>query len=402
VSATITPVKKNISLLYGFSFFDQFMIVIAVWVPYLATQGIGMQQFMELQAVFALVILLGEVPSGLLSDLWGRKKTLLLGSTLKAISFSLLPLWSSYEGFLFYHFTMGIALSMISGGDVALLYDSHIAADGEKSRATAVLGNAKLASQTGAAASALVGGAVVTLSYGHLLWANAMLSWIAVLLVLRLSEPPAGPDDGKGKKRAEGLKEMLSIILVRDAATRLVFLNMVFWGIVGLVMVWTHQKYWLDSEVPLAWFGVLYAGYNLINGLAGRSAALLGARYGRRPLLAAIGLLPIVAFFAMASFLGWVGVLIGILVPVSRGLGEVLFLNALNEKISSAFRATAISMAQMGVRGGFALLGPLAGYGIDGWGLPSVLTALGILSSIAFVVLLLPLVRRLTSTSIVS
>jgi glucose-6-phosphate-specific signal transduction histidine kinase len=30
-------VKKNITLLYGFSFFDQFMIVLAVWAPYLAT-----------------------------------------------------------------------------------------------------------------------------------------------------------------------------------------------------------------------------------------------------------------------------------------------------------------------------------------------------------------------------
>ena len=148
--------KKNIPLLYGFSFLDQFMIVIALWVPYLATQGIGMRQFMELQAVFAIVILSGEVPSGLLSDLWGRKKTLLLGSTLKAVSFSLLPLWSSYEGFLFYHLTMGIALSMISGGDVALLYDAHLAAGGERSRGTAVLGNMQLAGQTGTAVSALI------------------------------------------------------------------------------------------------------------------------------------------------------------------------------------------------------------------------------------------------------
>ena len=88
---------KNIKLLYGFAFFDPFMIHIPVWVLYLSTQGITMRQFMELQAVFALVILCGEVPSGLLSDLWGRKKTLLLGSTLKALSFSLLPLCSSYE-----------------------------------------------------------------------------------------------------------------------------------------------------------------------------------------------------------------------------------------------------------------------------------------------------------------
>jgi hypothetical protein len=40
-------VKKNIALLYGFSFFDQFMIGIALWVPCLATKGIGMRQFSE-------------------------------------------------------------------------------------------------------------------------------------------------------------------------------------------------------------------------------------------------------------------------------------------------------------------------------------------------------------------
>jgi MFS family permease len=189
-------VKKNIALLYGFSFFDQFMIVIALWVPYLATQGIGMRQFMELQAVFAIVILNGEVPSGLLSDLWGRKKTLLLGSTLKAVSFSLLPLWSSYEGFLFYH--LGIALSMISGGDVALLYDSYLA-------------------------------------------------------------------NGHPRKR---------------------------------------EARWQESGVALAWFGVLSAGYGLLFGFAGRSASLGAKRYGRRPLLAAVGVLPIVAYFGMLSALG--------------------------------------------------------------------------------------------------
>ncbi len=388
---------RNIKLLYGFSFFDPFMIIIPLWVPYLATQGINMRQFMELQAVFAIVILCGELPSGLLSDLWGRKKTLLLGSTLKAISFSLLPLWSSYEGFLFYHLTMGIALSMISGGDVALLYDSHLAAGGERSRGAAVLGNAKLAEQTGVAISALLGGAIVILGYRQLLWANAILSWIPMLLVLGVTEPPVALD--KGKKRSGGLKEALSTTLVRDATTRLVVLNVVASGTAGLVMVWANQKYWQDSGVPLAWFGVLYASYTLVAGFAGRSVAPAGTRFGRRPLLAAAGVLPIIGYFGMASFLGWGGVLFGFLLQAGRGLGSVLFLNALNERISSAFRATVISMAQLGIRASFALLGPLVGYGIDAWGLPSVLSALGILFSIAFVFLLLPLVLRKTALS---
>jgi MFS family permease len=365
-------------------------IVIPVWVPYLATQGITMRQFMELQAVFAVVILCGEVPTGLLSDLWGRKKTLLLGSTLKAVSFSLLPLWSSYEGFLFYHLTMGIALSLISGGDVALLYDSHLAAGGSRSRGAAVLGNMKLAGQTGAAVSALVGGAIVMLSYGHLLWANAILSWIPALLVLGVTEPPVARE--RDKNGAGGFKEVLSTILVRDAAMRLVLLNLVASGTAGLVMVWTHQRYWQDSGVPLASFGVLYAAYNLIFGFAGRSAALASERYGRRPLLAAVGVLPIIASFAMAWLFGWAGIVLGLLGQIGRGMGSVLFLNELNERISSAFRATVISMTQLGTRAAFALLGPLVGYGIDAWGLPSVLSALGILLSMVFVSMVLPLV----------
>jgi MFS family permease len=385
-------VKKNIPLLYGFSFFDQFMIVIPVWVPYLASKGINMRQFMELQAGFALVILCGEVPTGLLSDLWGRKKTLLLGSVLKAVSFSLLPLWSSYEGFLFYHLTMGIALSMISGGDVALLYDSHLAAGGEKGRATVVLGNAKFAAQTGTAVSALVGGAIVMLSYGHLLSANAVLSWIPVLLVLGVTEPPTGLD--RKTNRSGQLKEVISTTLVRDPATRLAFLNLVAWGAGGLVMFWVNQKYWQASGVPLASFGVLLAGYGFIFGFAGRSAALAIARCGRRPSIAAVGVLPIIAFFGMASFFGWPGIVLGALAQVGRGLGEVLFLNALNERIPSSFRATVISMKNLGVRASFSLLGPLVGHGIDARGLPFVLSALGALFSSVFLVLLLPVLLR--------
>jgi hypothetical protein len=385
-------VNRNVRLLYGFSFFDQFMIVIALWVPYLTTQGIDMRQFMELQAVFAIVILGGEVPSGLLSDLWGRKKTLLLGATLKAVSFSLLPLWSSYEGFLFYHLTMGIALSMISGGDAALLWDSYLAGGGETPRGAAVLGKATFAAQIGTTASALLGGVVVMLSYGHLLGANALLSWIPVLLVLGVTEPPASSE--RPRKWAQSLKDVLAATVVRDTTTRLVFLNMVIWGSGALVMFWVNQRYWQATAVPLPWFGVLLAAYNLVDGVAARCAAFGASRYGRRPVLAVTGVLPVLAYFGMASFFGWGGILLGCLFKVGRGALGVLFMEELNERIPSAFRATVISLSQLGLRASFCLLGPLVGHGIDAWGMPLVLSALGGLFSIVFVGLLLPLALR--------
>src|SRR5262249_52803332 len=246
--------------------------------------------------------------------------------------------------------------------------------------------------QTGAAVSALLGGAIATLSYGHLLWANAILSWIPMLLVLGITEPPATLD--RGKKRSEQLREVLSATLVRDAATRLGFLNLVIAGTLGLVMVWTNQKYWQDSGVPLVYFGVLSAAYSLVLGFAGRSAALAGARYGRRSVLVAVGALPVVAYVGMASFFGWGGIVVGLLAQVSRGLGGVVFLEALNEKISSAFRATVLSMANLGTRATFSLVGPLVGSGTDAWGLPSLLSALGVLCFIVLLFLVLPLVAR--------
>ena len=70
------------------------------------------------------------------------------------------------------------------------------------------------------------------------------------------------------------------------------------------------------------------------------------------------------------------------------------------EDFSSAFRATVISMAQSGDPRLLRAPGPACvGYGIDAWGLPSVLSALGVLFSMVFVLLLLPLILRDTPLS---
>jgi len=138
---------------------------------------------------------------------------------------------------------------------------------------------------------------------------------------------------------------------------------MVIWGSGALVMFSVNQKYWQETAVPLPWFGVLLAGYNLIDGLAAKCAALGATRYGRRPLLALVGVLPVVAYFGMAAFFGWTGILFGFVFKIGRGVLGVLFMEALNERIPSAFRATVISLSQLGLRGSFCLLGPLVGYG---------------------------------------
>jgi hypothetical protein len=237
-----------------------------------------------------------------------------------------------------------------------------------------------------------VGGAVVTLSYGHLLWANAILSWIPYS---SCCASPSRPRASSGEEVDPEAQGRALRHLVRDGATRLVFLNLVVWGSGALVMFWVNQKYWQESAVPLAWFGVLLAAYNLVDGIAARSAAL-GVRRdtGRGRCSPPSASCPSSRISGWPSFLGWGGILFGFLFKVGRGPGR-------GAVPRGAQRADLLRVPRDRDLAGAAghprlLLSPRPARGLRDrrWGMPSVLAALGIVFSIAFVGLLLPMVLR--------
>ena len=56
---------SNVRRVLALSFFQTFMVIIPVAVPFFASKGLDMQAVFTLQAIFALVIVLCEVPSRL-------------------------------------------------------------------------------------------------------------------------------------------------------------------------------------------------------------------------------------------------------------------------------------------------------------------------------------------------
>lgn len=371
--------RANVARIQAMSFAWMFMLLMPVIVPYFNSHGLSMEQVYQLQAIFAVSIVVFEVPSGYVSDLLGRKGCLVVAALLRGVAFTLLAWVDTFWGFAAFQFTAAIAVSLYSGSDVALLYDSLEALEDLEGRRR-VLGRRLLWMQSGETTAALVWSAVTILTLEDLAWANAIAGWVPFLITLTLVEVPRRTLEKS--KHLANVRLILREIFGASRLMRLIMLNLILYGLATLLAVWAFQGYWEATNVNLRLFGWLWAAYNLLVALVGRVAHRIEARLGAANTTRLIGLLPVVGYSGMAlcalgatPLLTVVGVLFGFCFQVGRGLTQVVIKDALNTRVRTELRATANSISSLGVRLAFAVLGPAMGFLIDGYDYPMALAA---------------------------
>ena len=129
--------------------------------------------------------------------------------------------------------------------------------------------------------------------------------------------------------------------------------------------------------------------------LAARYAASLEKFFGTRRLLVLVALLPLAGLLGMALGSGWVGVMFGFAVQVSRGISMTLFYDALNRRVPGDFRATVNSMVSLGVRAIFIVSGPTLGFALDHYGMVPTLFGLLLIFTPLMLLVLVPLLSRI-------
>ena len=117
-------VRHNVPLMYvlGSLMWGRFFIpVLALF--YIASQ-VPIEQFAIIMSVFALSTLLLEIPSGVIADLLGKKKTLLIGRFCYIIEIFMIAFYDGFWIFLVAKVVSGIGVSLNSGTNSALLFDT--------------------------------------------------------------------------------------------------------------------------------------------------------------------------------------------------------------------------------------------------------------------------------------
>ena len=115
--------KKNLYLNYIFEFLLNFKLTSLLWPTFLVIKGFSLVDVGICESVFHITSMLGEMPTGIISDLYGRRLSRLLGRMVEIVSIILL-IFARQEWMIYLSFILqALSYNLESGTDSAYVYD---------------------------------------------------------------------------------------------------------------------------------------------------------------------------------------------------------------------------------------------------------------------------------------
>lgn len=180
--------KRQFFFLHIYNFLVSFRVADGVWVVFLLARGFSLAQVGIAEGVFHVVSFLCEVPSGMLADLVGRKRTLALSGLFGMLSALAMAFSQDFFGVCLSMAFQALMYNLCSGTQEALTYDSLKAVGQEGSylkRNAWLMG----ASQASASLSSLLGGAAALLGFFPAYLITAACSAVCASAAFALVEP---------------------------------------------------------------------------------------------------------------------------------------------------------------------------------------------------------------------
>jgi MFS family permease len=346
--------NRNISFYYVYSFLHGLRFTWTTWLAFVLLRG-GNPGWAE--ACYHASIWLGEIPTGIIADIYGRRRSMMIGLTLGAIASA---------AFLLVHDTLSACLVMMlsglsgtfqSGADKALLYEMAVRESGEDGARKAL-----------AKANTIFLLALTTAPFiaGLLFQKDPRLPFLAQALagLAALCASSFIREEKAEARRRIGLSEQLragaQLLRSNRSLLLLVVFGWCYWT--GSSMTGQFaQAYFPATGLTMAITGAIFS-IGCVLETAGSGAA---ARTGPKRSFALLRFLPLVSFAGYLSmgFRGaYYGAAVFIAISFIDGMLDPILQFRLNEQIPDAQRATILSLVNAGSSVMMSVAFPAASY----------------------------------------
>lgn len=380
---------QNTIQLYLIKVAKWFNLVMPIVVLFYHDNGLSMSQIFMLKSVYSIAMVVFELPSGYLSDVWGCRKTLIFGSLMGTLGIVIYSISSDFASFAVAEVILGVGFSFVSGADSALLYDSLKAETREKEyikfegRITSVGNFAE-------ALAGVAGGLLATISLRTPYYFQIFIAAIAIPAAFFLKEPKHVQERIHLK-----MKEILAIVKLtyQQPEMRSAILVSSFTGAATLTYAWFVQPYFKEAGVPVAVYGILWTMLNLSTGVFSMFSYRIERWMGRRNTLLLIVILLSAGFILTSIEISLAGISILFGFYMVRGLATPVLKDYINQYTDSKVRATILSVRNFEIRIIFAAVGPFLGYLTDTFSLQTALLVAGISYFVAAMASIVPLLK---------
>ncbi|MEM7641019.1 MAG: MFS transporter [Pseudomonadota bacterium] len=343
---------RNIALYPVYKFLSSLIFWQAAWFLYLQAE-LSVADAILMYALYDIATTVLEVPSGWLSDQWGRRRTLIIAAAAATVTAAMQAMGGGFWWFAFAQLLLGVHAAFASGTDSSLLYESLAAADrsAEIERQELVGWRASFSALM---VSAVTGGLLARagLSWPYIATTIAYLGLFAVTLAFR--DPP---------QRAIPTADRLATLKIALTTPVLTWL----FALAVLMYAFSHVPFVFGqpfieralagtpfaSETP-AIAGAVTAAMMAVSLLVSLMAPGLRARFGLTAILLLAFALQVALPGALALAAGPFAILLLLSRMIPDALARPFLLARIQPLLSDGSRATYLSLQSLGGRVLFA------------------------------------------------
>ncbi|MDA3880163.1 MAG: MFS transporter, partial [Prolixibacteraceae bacterium] len=272
-------VHDNIIKLYIIKISKWFSLIMPIIVLFYQDNGLSMTQIFLLKSVYSVGMLIFEIPSGYFGDVWGRKKTLIVGTLMATLGISFYSFSFVFWQFMVAELVLGIGQSFISGSDSAMLYDT-LKSKKRESEYLKYEGRVTSVGNFSEAIAGILGGLLASITLRMPFYFDVCIAAMDKPAALTLVEP-----NYINKKRIASLKDVFNVVhyaMVDYAKLRYFILFSSLIGTATLTFAWFLQPVLIEIDIPIALFGVFWTLLNITVGTSSIYAHKVRERFSQK------------------------------------------------------------------------------------------------------------------------